>query len=287
MNLKLPCLLIMLFSVIIYAKSPATTSSDWLATNSSSNSIILNQNTVASPIQRVRLRFSSEDGLRRPLLLGFTPDNAASDGFDYGYDALNYDQFPNDMYWNIEGKNYVIQGVGAFHASKAYPLNINITNAGLIKIGITDLENFNTEIDVFVYDSLLDTYTQINSVEYEITLEAGIYESRFFIAFSSDDATSTTDGNALSITDNETSSALVSYLIKSHEIYIKSAESMDIEKVRLFNIMGQTVMTWNKKEFNSTFGEIRIPVVNIPEGTYIISAETSNATINKKAIITY
>jgi hypothetical protein len=232
-----------------------------------------------SPIQRVRLRFSAEDGLRRPLLLAFTPNNAASDGYDYGYDALNYDQYPNDMFWNIEGQNYVIQGVGAFDDSKAYPLNINITNAGLIKIGITDLENFDTEIDVFVYDSLLETSTQINAVDYEVTLEAGIYQNRFYVAFGSNDA--------LSITNNETSSALVRYLIKSHEIYIKSAELMDIEKVRLLNIMGQTVMTWNKKEFNSTFGEIRIPVVNIPEGTYIISAETSNATINKKAIITY
>lgn len=246
MKLKLPCLLITVFSVITYAKNP--TSSELSVTNSTSKGFIINQNTDPSPIQRVRLRFSAEDGLRRPLLLAFTPNNAASDGYDYGYDALSYDQFPNDMFWNIEGQNYVIQGVGAFDDLKAYPLNINVTNAGLIKIGITDLENFDSEIDVFVYDSLLNTYTQINSVEYETTLEAGIYENRFFLAFASDDALHTTDDNALSITDKDEASVQVSYLTGTSEIYIKSAELMHIERVLLLNIMGQTVMTWNKKE---------------------------------------
>ena len=38
-------------------------------------------------IKRVRLDFTSPLGYTRHLLLGFTPDNAASDSFDYGYDA--------------------------------------------------------------------------------------------------------------------------------------------------------------------------------------------------------
>jgi hypothetical protein len=285
MKLKLLCFAITAFSVITYAKTPNMTNSKQLVTNSNSNKFRMHPYTNPNDIQRVRLQFSSDDGLIRPLLLGFTPDNAATDGFDYGYDALNFDQFPNDMFWSIDGGNYVIQGVGAFDALKTYPLNVNITNAGSIRIALTGLENFNTEIDVFVYDSLLDTYTKINSNDFEIVLESDIYVNRFFVSFSSDDALSTTDDNALSITDNDEASVKINYLTASSEIYIKSAALMDIEKVHLINIIGQTIMSWNKKEFSNQAVEIRIPVVNIPEGTYIIKVETYNAILNKKVIL--
>ncbi len=33
---------------------------------------------------------------------------------DYGYDALNIDDFPNDMFFLVEDNQLVIQGVGAF-----------------------------------------------------------------------------------------------------------------------------------------------------------------------------
>ncbi len=278
MKIKLLCFVITAFSVITYAKIPTTTRSHQIATNRASNGFIVNQNTDPSPIQRVRLRFSSDDGLIRPLLLGFTPDNAASDGFDYGYDAPNFDQFPNDMFWNINGENYVIQGVGAFDTSKRYPLNIFVANAGLIHIALSGLENFDSEIDVFVFDSLFNTYTQINTDDFEMVLDSDNYQNRFYIAFSS-------QSNTLSVTDAAKPALLVNYLNGTSEIYIKSADLVGIKNVSLMNIFGQTVLSWNKTEFNNTAGETRIALNHVFEGTYIIKVETHNATINKKALI--
>ncbi len=278
MKLKLLILVITVLPVINHAKNLTTNYSQQLVTKCAPNSFTGYQSTDPNEIQRVRLQFLSDDGFIRPLLLGFTPNNAASDDFDYGYDASNPDLYPNDMFWNIQGSNYVIQGVGAFDNSNVYPLNVNITNAGLIKIALTGLENFESDIDVFVYDSLLGSYTQINSNDFEMVIESGIYQNRFFITFS--------PNPTLSLTDNDKPSTVqVSYLTRSREVYLKSVEVKNIEKIYLLNIVGKSISTWDRQSFSDDSDEMRIPVKNIPEGTYIIRVVSRNSIINKKVII--
>ncbi len=58
-------------------------------------------------VQRVRLLFESPTGYVRPLLLGFDPTNTATDGVDFGWDVLNFDDLPGDLNWIIEGDRYV------------------------------------------------------------------------------------------------------------------------------------------------------------------------------------
>jgi hypothetical protein len=89
--------------------------------NSSSS---LTNNSTTDDIQRVRLSFKTPEGASRYLLLGFTPNNEASDAFDYGYDGENFETLPSDLSWSIENKIYIIQGVGSFDENKSYPLNM-------------------------------------------------------------------------------------------------------------------------------------------------------------------
>jgi hypothetical protein len=229
-------------------------------------------------MKRLRLRFNSPEGAMRPLLLAFEPNNLATDGVDYGYDALNTDVFPSDLLWMIEGAGYVIQGVGAFDTSKRYPFAMKLAINGEIKISLTDLENFDEAIDVFVYDSLLDTYHQINTTDFTMTLEAGNYDNRFFLTF--------IEGNELSIEDNDLPMATVNYLTDTDEIYIKPPTGVQVKQVYLINLIGQTVKSWNMTNMAMS-DEIRIPVKNVSEGNYIIKVETDGATINKKVIIKY
>ena len=117
-------------------------------------------------IQRVRISFIAPDGMVRNLLLGFTPNNQASDDIDYGYDALNTETFPNDMFWLINGQYYVIQGVGEFDSSKSYPLAIELSEEASFEITLNTIENFTEPIDIFVYDSELNIYFPINDFNY-------------------------------------------------------------------------------------------------------------------------
>ncbi|WP_178985012.1 BspA family leucine-rich repeat surface protein [Winogradskyella helgolandensis] len=231
-----------------------------------------------SVIRRLRFNFTTPEGAVRHLLLGFTSDNAATDGVDYGYDALNADYFPSDLSFLIEANNYVIQGVGEFDETKVYPLDMVIGEQGNIEIGLTELENFDEAIDVYIFDAVEGTYTRFNDVNFQMNLEAGTYNDRFFLAFQ-EDAT-------LSTIKEEFKDIMVRYLHDSDEIYVKTPPSVQVKQLYLINVAGQTVASWNATNLPMS-NEIKIPVKHISEGNYIIKAETETATFNKKIIVKY
>ena len=225
----------------------------------------------------IRLDFSSPEGAVRHLALGFTPNNEASEAVDYGYDALNTDYFPSDMSFQIEEGKYIIQGVGEFNHENMYPITIDMGISGNAEIAITDLENFEEDPDVYVYDSLLGTYTRINITPYQTVLDAGTHAERFYIVFEPD--------NTLDVVTEEYPEVIVNYLNSTNQIYIKVPYSMDIKQVYLVNMLGQTVKSWNST--NAPLSqECKIPVRQLSEGNYIIKVQTTdNQTINKKVIV--
>ena len=229
-------------------------------------------------IKRLRIQFKNPDGALRPLLLAFVPNGLATEGVDYGYDAFNYDNFPNDLSWRIKDQNYLIQGVGDFDKTKQYPLDMLLTKNGNVEISLTDLENFDTPINVYVYDALLGTYTKINNANFQMSLDANHYSNRFFIAFQQ-------NGSTLSIEDIDDQTITVNYLSSTNEIYVKTINSIEIRQIYLINMIGQTVKSWNTTNLPMSNNEIRIPVSNISEGNYILKVETNGSTINKKVII--
>ena len=195
-------------------------------------------NICEAQIQRVRIDFVSPDKYTRHLLLSFTPDNSASDGFDYGYDGLNPDNFLNDLNWMIGENRFVIQGVGAFNETKQYPLGLFLADSGEIEIALTSLENFDSEIDVYVYDSLLDLYTKINDSNFIMNINAAEYLNRFFIAFKGaeiveeDPIEEEVDISPIDEVDIIT----VNYLNTTSEIYVQTPANVNIKQIYLINI---------------------------------------------------
>ncbi|HAI16915.1 MAG TPA: hypothetical protein DCM10_02090, partial [Xanthomarina gelatinilytica] len=120
-------------------------------------------------------------------------------------------------------------------------------------------------------------YSRINTVNYQIALDAGNHANRYFIAFK-EDAT-------LNTVDEEFSNVMVNYLNATNEVYINVPTSVDIKQVYLVNMLGQTVKSWNATNAPLAH-ECRLPVKNVSEGNYIIKVRTSdNKLINKKVII--
>jgi len=90
----------------------------------------------------------------------------------------------------------------------------------------------------------------------------------------------------LSVIDNDYKDILVNYLQKTNEIYIKTPPQIDTKQIYVINVAGQIIKSWNMTNLPLT-SELKIPVKNISEGTYIIKIETSTRSINKKIIIKY
>lgn len=133
--------------------------------------------TYAQDIQRVRIDFKNPDSYVIHLPLGFTPDNSASDGMGYGYDALCLDEFDNHLSRMSINQRYVIQSVGEYQEVKSYNFGMFMANSGNNEISLNSLENFDNLIDVYVYGALSDNFHKINDDSFSN------YINRFFITF--------------------------------------------------------------------------------------------------------
>ncbi|TXG34493.1 hypothetical protein [Seonamhaeicola maritimus] len=232
----------------------------------------------SSEIQRVRIYFTSPNGLVRHLLLGFTSDDAATDGFDFGYDALNRDNIADDLNWIIEDERYLIQGVGAFEDTKKYPLGMFLKNTGTIKIDLNQLENFNTDVDVFIYDSLLDSYTRINETTYTNDMQSGEYLNRFYIAFK--DNSEPSAAKSLSTSDETLVNTRINYLHNSKEILVDTNNTTEVQTINIFNINGQLIRSLS--HVNKSY--LKIPMYeNIKN--IIVSIETDFGATSKLLMI--
>jgi hypothetical protein len=229
-------------------------------------------------IKRVRIEFKTTDGNIRPLLLGFVPNNMATDGIDVAYDAENADaEFSNDLFWRIEDRNFTTQGVGDFDVNSQYPLAMFINTFGTYEISLKALENFETAIDVYVYDALMGTYFEINDEAFQILLDPNDYLGRFYITFTTE--------SSLSIDDEVFAKTIINYLNNTQEIYIKTPNVSAIKNVQLINMIGQEIQNWDNIQAFELNGAVRIPVTNIPDGSYIIKVSSDKTTNSVKAIV--
>lgn len=231
-------------------------------------STTVNSDTLKSEtngIQRVRIDFHTPLGYTRHLLLGFTPDNAATDGFDYGYDAQNFENIPDDMNWIISDQRYIIQGVGEFDVSKCYPLAMFLSNSGTIGISLNSLENFDTAIDVYIYDALLGTFTSINTEDYTNELIDGEYYDRFYITFTNNMSELNIQNNSLSINENIFKNTFINYLFQSNELMIDTKNEFKIKEISLYNLNAQEIY-----KLNVYTDKIKIPLQFISSNALVV-----------------
>jgi hypothetical protein len=141
-----------------------------------------NDPVIDNKYKKIRLGFNSHNDYHRQVLLGFMNEKATSN-IDYGYDGLNIDNLKNDMYL-LNGENQlVIEGEGFFDASASYPIGVKTDAEGTVKFMIDELENFDTEQTVFIYDSETDIYHNIRNEIFEISLPKGKNDTRFSLRF--------------------------------------------------------------------------------------------------------
>ena len=253
------------------------------AANSKKPKITSNNNNdpiKKDEFKRIRLGYNSHNKYHRQVLLGFMNQNATSD-IDYGYDGLNMDDFPNDMYF-LNGENQlVIQGEGFFKEDSSYPLGVKTDAEGKVTFMIDDLENFDKNQKIFIYDNERKTYHNITKQPFEILLPAGIFDGRFNLCFKDKKQKNSEDDDE----DKDDKNPIKTKFIQSNRTLKIANTTGDstVHTVSLFNILGQFITKWDVTDQNQT--NIQIPILNISSGIYVTKLSTSNGEISKKIII--
>jgi hypothetical protein len=235
-----------------------------------------NDPVINNTYKKIRLGFNSHNDYHRQVLLGFMDEKATSE-MDYGYDGLNIDDFPNDMYL-LNGENQlVIEGDGFFDASTSFPIGVKTDAEGTVKFMIDDLENFGPEQTIFIYDNDTDMYHDIRNEIFEINLPEGENNTRFSLRFT--DKTLSIDekiinDNAIKITHLQNGNTLV---INNHLL------DTTVKKATLYNTIGQSISTWDIK--NQDQKNIQLPIKKISSGVYVVKIQTTKGDFSKKIIV--
>jgi hypothetical protein len=234
-----------------------------------------NDPIVKDTLMRIRLGFNSNNNYHRQVLLGFMNEKATT-GMDYGYDAVNIDDFPNDMYFLNGNNQLLIQGDGFFDANASYTIGVKTAVAGKVSFIIDAVENFNPEQPIFIYDNLTDTYNDIRNGLFEVNLPVGENHTRFSLRFT--DKTLKGEQNLLS------DGIQINHIQNENSLLINNKTvDINVENVTLYNILGQAVSSW--KIENQEQENIKIPIKMLSSGVYIAKMKTSEGEISKKVIV--
>ena len=169
-------ILICCFSTSMYAFESMT------STTFNADLSIENTKKATTDIRpKFRIGFDAPQINHRQLLL--TIDENCTDGVDWGYDGASPQVLPDDMYWLINNNEYVIQGTGSVFVGKEIPLGVVTTNGGAITIKIDAIENPITGLKVGLKDTALNVIHKLEESNYQVTLDAGVYHTRFVIVF--------------------------------------------------------------------------------------------------------
>lgn len=237
----------------------------------SQNNYVTSTTTEEDSRPKIRLCFDSANGLHRQLLVGV--DATATDLFDLGYDAPIIDVNSDDMYWEFSDNKFVIQAIPDFNTNRIIPLSVKISNSGTTTIKIDALENIPSATEIYIFDNVTGIYHDIKNGNCNILLPVGEYVGRFSVRFAIE---------SLGTDENVVNPLIINYTNSNNSLNIQNNDAeTTIEKVYLFNLLGQKIASWDVE--NKT--NIQIPIRNISQGTYIVKVKTSSRDVATKIIV--
>jgi hypothetical protein len=187
-----------------------------------------------------------------------------------------FDTNENDIYWELNDSQLVIQGIPNFNDDQIIPIGINIANEGIVTLKIDALENIPNSLEIYLFDNLTNTYYDIIKNEFKIDLAVGNYNKRFSIQFA----------NKIFNTDQtKLEEGIIAYYTNNNQMLTIKNNFMDasITNVILFNIAGQNITHWDIEAVKQN--HIQIPIKNWPSGVYIAKIKTSKGDFSKKIIL--
>lgn len=229
-------------------------------------------NIVPEDFKRFRINVILNNTYTRQLVHNFHA--TATNGFDHGMESKSPQGVASDAYWTLNDTPYVIQA-NNFDVNLTIPLVINLAQQQSVSINIFDIQRFDENQPIYVHDILNDTYVDLRTQDFDITLDSGLYEDRFEITFEIEDTLGNpevTFEDFSIIQDNN-----------SNQLVIKNPNGLDIQSLNLIDTAGKLVL--NKINLGDQ-DTIRLSTEQMSSGVYITTVKTkNNQSISKKIII--
>lgn len=197
--------------------------------------VINDNNFYRNAMVKSRIWIDLLDSNNNPtrILVGYV--NGATQNSDRMYDEMTHPS--NKIYSIIDDKPFIIQGRPLpFKKNDKVKLGINITNSGVYKIAIAEVDGvFNTQ-DIYLEDKLLNITYDLKSNPYTFTSNVGVFNDRFVLKYKTNNGNDKVNNNIKKVSvydmmgvkifegDNESYKNMVP--VRNH-IYIVKTEMED------------------------------------------------------------
>ena len=221
------------------------------------------------PLLKVDIEF--KDHYVRQLLLALDP--YASTGEDWAKDARLMGQLKNDAGWKIEDKLYVIH-VRPYSKNTKIPLQIEIAEPMQIHFS-AEFIRAGMDLIPAIWDDINKSFHQLQ-IPYQIDLEPGSYDNRFFLSFI--EPTEEQSGDEVSFIDDTSQGVII--IPREEFLELNFTERSLPKHIRLYSLNGSLIYDGLNHISGSNY---RIPSGGLSNSVYIIKIHTeSGEIINQK-----
>ncbi|MHA7842514.1 MAG: T9SS type A sorting domain-containing protein [Winogradskyella sp.] len=226
---------------------------------------------VPNDYKRFRVIISFNELYSRELLANF--HDSATEGFDYGLEAKRPNELLSDAYWTQDDESFVIQA-HAFDTELRIPLIIDIEEQQPLSFGIYDIQNFDDNQGIYIYDSNYDLYQDLRALNYHINIEPGNYTDRFEIVF--------TPSQSLSIDDFEASDLTIRQDNNIQQLSVINPNGLDVKAIEVFDVAGKRMLN---QAYDSVSNRYKLSTVNLSDGVYVVNVTANSNTVKSEKII--
>ncbi|MEL0650115.1 T9SS type A sorting domain-containing protein [Algibacter sp. TI.3.09] len=260
----------------VYEKEDGVNSAFFRSTNSKTVTTEIKSifTSVPNEFKRFRLNVDFNSVYTRQIVETFSPN--ATEGFDRGLESRlrEDDMLSSDASWLVNDLPFIAEALMYDEAMKI-PLHIKVANDMPVNIKIADVQNFDSDLPIYIHDKTTDLYVNLQSQDFSVNLDAGNYTERFEVTFRADVTLATEEHlvDSMDAIQNNTTDILK----------VLNPSNLDIKSILVYDVSGKQVIT---ERPNSISNAYELSTKQLSTGVYIVKATLdNNTTFNKKIII--
>ncbi len=226
-------------------------------------------------IPEIRIHTHINNTFYKENVIAFRESTPNNDTYNRFYDGRNINELSSDAYLISSGEQLAIKSINYDETVKLpFGLKASQDNTSF-SVKINKLKDVPSDVNVYVFDTESNTYTDIKEGAFEIYLDQGIYDNRFEITFSKNNSLSIDEAvfDDLKILQNNTIS----------QLKIFNPKGINIKTFGLFDVSGKQVLNENNM---STKKQLVFSTKSLSDGVYVTKLTTdTNQVFTKKIII--
>lgn len=233
-------------------------------------------NTINYP-SRYIFQVIVNDTYTRELSLNISPETTLD--FDYGFDGKASGLLNTDAAFTIANAEYVIQSTN-FDIDAQVPIHFKTNGqTASFRLKLGGIINLDESQEVYLFDSTLNEYHQLNNSDYTFTINTNDTTDRYYITFKNANNDDTLDNEVIV----EAQDFAVFQNNAAGQLEIKNPQLIDVRTVVMHDMSGKRI--FNKLNLD-TQNSYSFPTSKLSNGVYVVSITTNdNQTVVQKIIV--